>query len=65
MVLYSIPKAVATPPAVDLVLEKRKATLMKFLTIIIQKQSPPPEMMPSLVEATIQWMAWAKGSGKI
>ena len=37
---------------------------MKFLTIIIQKQPPPPEIMPALVEATIQWMAWAKGSGK-
>jgi len=37
---------------------------MKFLTIILQKQSPPPEIMPALVEATIQWMAWAKGSGK-
>lgn len=37
---------------------------MKFLTIIIQKQPPPPEMMPALVEGTIQWMAWAKGSGK-
>ncbi len=37
---------------------------MKFLTIVIQKQPPPPEMMPALVEATIQWMAWAKGSGK-
>jgi len=37
---------------------------MKFLATIIQKQSPPPEMLPALVEATIQWMAWAKGSGK-
>ncbi len=37
---------------------------MKFLVTIIQKQSPPPEIMPALVEATIQWMAWAKGSGK-
>ena len=37
---------------------------MKFLTIIIQKQPPPPEIMPALIEATIKWMAWAKGSGK-
>jgi muconolactone delta-isomerase len=44
--------------------EKRRTTPMKFLTIILQKQSPPPEMLPALVEATIQWMAWAKGSGK-
>lgn len=37
---------------------------MKFLITIIQKQSPPPQIMPALVEATIQWMAQAKGSGK-
>jgi muconolactone delta-isomerase len=37
---------------------------MKFLAIIIRKQSPPPEIMPALIEATIKWMAWAKGSGK-
>lgn len=37
---------------------------MKFLTIIIQKQPPPPEIMPALIKATIKWMAWAKGSGK-
>ncbi len=37
---------------------------MKFLVTIIQKQSPPPQIMPALVEATIQWMAQAKGGGK-
>ncbi len=37
---------------------------MKFLVTIIRKQSPPPEIMPALVEATTQWIAWAKGSGK-
>ncbi len=37
---------------------------MKFLTIILRKQPPPPDMLPALVEATTQWMAWAKGSGK-
>ena len=37
---------------------------MKFLTIIIQKFPPPPEMMPALVEGVKQWMDWAKKSGK-
>ncbi len=37
---------------------------MKFLVTIIQKQPPPPEIMPALIEATIQWMAQAKGGGK-
>ncbi len=37
---------------------------MKFLVTIIQKQPPPPEIMPALIEATIKWMAWAKGNGK-
>ena len=37
---------------------------MKFLVTIIQKEAPPPEIMPALVEATTQWIASAKKSGK-
>ena len=37
---------------------------MKFLVISIQKLPPPPEVMPTVVEGLIQWVAWAKGSGK-
>ena len=38
---------------------------MKFLVISIQKTLPPPEMMPTLVEGLIQWVASGKGSGKL
>ena len=38
---------------------------MKFLVITIQKQPPPPEILPMLTEATVQWIAEAKKTGKM
>ena len=38
---------------------------MKFLVITIQKQPPPPEILPALTEAMVQWVAEAKKSGKM
>jgi len=37
---------------------------MKFLVIVTQRQAPPPEIMPVLVDATAQWTASAKKGGK-
>ena len=38
---------------------------MKFLVITIQKWPIPPEMLPALTEATVQWIAEAKKTGKM
>ena len=38
---------------------------MKFLVIILQKQSPPREMMPALTVAMSQWVVEAKKTGKM